>query len=167
MVALRTTPSELGTFQYQPFLPGKGWPVKNPLRGQLLRSWVRFGTKPFCPAKDGRSKIRFADNSFGVGYVPDSKFLKEFRTLPACRNWQTRQTQNLLRATVCGFKSHCRHLRRNCSSFFYSPMRFATTTKRFPSLAPTFSQVESVSNSSPKAASAVVLITLRAVTFSI
>lgn len=28
---------------------------------------------------------------------------------PTCRNWQTRQTQNLLQATVCGFKSHCRH----------------------------------------------------------
>ena len=26
-----------------------------------------------------------------------------------CRNWQTRQTQNLLRATAYGFKSHHRH----------------------------------------------------------
>lgn len=26
-----------------------------------------------------------------------------------CRNWQTRQTQNLLSARVCGFESHHRH----------------------------------------------------------
>ena len=29
--------------------------------------------------------------------------------LPVCRNWQTRQTQNLLSARVCGFESHYRH----------------------------------------------------------
>lgn len=29
--------------------------------------------------------------------------------LPVCRNWQTRQTQNLLSARVCGFESHHRH----------------------------------------------------------
>ena len=28
---------------------------------------------------------------------------------PACRNWQTRQTQNLLSARACGFESHRRH----------------------------------------------------------
>lgn len=32
---------------------------------------------------------------------------------PTCRNWQTRQTQNLLQVTVCGFKSHCRHQNGN------------------------------------------------------
>ena len=29
--------------------------------------------------------------------------------MPVCRNWQTRQTQNLLSARVCGFESHHRH----------------------------------------------------------
>ena len=29
--------------------------------------------------------------------------------LPVCRNWQTRQTQNLLSAMACGFESHHRH----------------------------------------------------------
>ena len=29
--------------------------------------------------------------------------------MPVCRNWQTRQTQNLLSARVCGFKSRYRH----------------------------------------------------------
>ena len=29
--------------------------------------------------------------------------------MPVCRNWQTRQTQNLLSARVCGFESHYRH----------------------------------------------------------
>ena len=28
---------------------------------------------------------------------------------PVCRNWQTRQTQNLLSAMACGFESHHRH----------------------------------------------------------
>ena len=28
---------------------------------------------------------------------------------PVCRNWQTRQTQNLLSARACGFESHHRH----------------------------------------------------------
>ena len=31
----------------------------------------------------------------------------------ACRNRQTRQTQNLLRETVCGFKSHCQYQRNH------------------------------------------------------
>lgn len=29
--------------------------------------------------------------------------------MPVCRNWQTRQTQNLLSARSCGFESHHRH----------------------------------------------------------
>ena len=29
--------------------------------------------------------------------------------MPVCRNWQTRQTQNLLSAMACGFESHHRH----------------------------------------------------------
>ena len=28
---------------------------------------------------------------------------------PACRNWQTRRTQNPLVVTSCGFESHGRH----------------------------------------------------------
>ena len=32
--------------------------------------------------------------------------------MPACRNWQTRQTQNLLSARVCGFDPRHRHQRR-------------------------------------------------------
>ncbi len=31
---------------------------------------------------------------------------------PACRNWQTRQTQNLLLATTCGFKSRRRQYKK-------------------------------------------------------
>ena len=38
---------------------------------------------------------------------------------PACRNWQTRQTQNLLAATSCGFKSRRRHY-FICSRIFKS-----------------------------------------------
>ena len=33
--------------------------------------------------------------------------------MPVCRNWQTRQTQNLLSARVCGFKSHYRHFAKH------------------------------------------------------
>ena len=29
--------------------------------------------------------------------------------VPVCRNWQTRQTQNLLSAMACGFEPHHRH----------------------------------------------------------
>lgn len=34
---------------------------------------------------------------------------------PVCRNWQTRQTQNLLVATPCGFKSRSRHEKSHIS----------------------------------------------------
>ena len=40
-----------------------------------------------------------------IGFVA----CKDEKYQPVCRNWQTRQTQNLLSARVCGFESHHRH----------------------------------------------------------
>lgn len=38
---------------------------------------------------------------------------------PVCRNWQTRQTQNLLFLWTCGFESHHRHLMRISEKGFF------------------------------------------------
>ena len=38
---------------------------------------------------------------------------------PMCRNWQTRQTQNLLFLWTCGFESHHRHLMRISEKGFF------------------------------------------------
>ena len=52
--------------------------------------------------------------------------------MPVCRNWQTRQTQNLLSARVCGFESHHRHqtltarkplIYRGLRAFLYALLR--------------------------------------------
>lgn len=58
---------------------------------------------------------------------------------PMCRNWQTRQTQNLLFLWTCGFESHHRHfyhmknrcflavfcfIRNRCSGYSWLPFSF-------------------------------------------
>ena len=63
---------------------------------------------------------------------------------PVCRNWQTRQTQNLLSARVCGFESHHRHqtltarkplIYRGLRAFLYALLRLCNappTTENSP-----------------------------------
>ena len=55
--------------------------------------------------------------------------------MPVCRNWQTRQTQNLLSARVCGFESHHRHqtltarkplIYQGLRAFLYALLRYVT-----------------------------------------
>ena len=72
-----------------------------------------------------------------------------FFFMPVCRNWQTRQTQNLLSARVCGFESHHRHQINIIRTYFQSVMGsdyllYLKINSRMANLRPLFSEKNSV-----------------------
>ena len=61
------------------------------------------------PAGENRVRIEKFSLLFKDGYDKISKLLEFTATQAGVSEWQTMQTQNLLRVTACGFKSRRRH----------------------------------------------------------
>lgn len=85
-----------------------------------LRLWICLSSQTACLC--GSLNIPSPERKAGLPFCQSFLAERPKKTLylPVCRNWQTRQTQNLLSAMACGFESHHRHHESGSQNLYLS-----------------------------------------------